>query len=372
MTPGRSAPASASARASDVAEPGDAAPPQPARASGGGSGDDVDSAAAVVETLKALGRDSIAARIRMRIARAIELDERAVATAVAKLPSSATLILAAQHHRVVSTRRMAAGCAGGSTPGSAEFRAAVLAAWAGADTQLLVHSKKCAELLHARSHAGTLWTLTREEQLYFGARGAWQVAYALLEAVGDALTLLPPPSTPAGYRLLARDCCVAMRAVLQLDAAGQLMPEQLLSSIVPDLFVNPQAVRQGMADMLNLLLRDSPRMPISLLRLECGLTPEEEEAMKGLLARLEVSRASAESIASRTEKAAQLLQQLASEDLARNGLRACALPSCAAVEPHPRAFKVCARCRSCVYCGAEHQRADWSRHKRVDGCKAPQ
>jgi shikimate dehydrogenase len=47
-------------------------------------------------------------------------------------------------------------------------------------------------------------------------------------------------------------------------------------------------------------------------------------------------------------------------------------PGCTAVEPHPKAFKVCARCRGCAYCGPEHQRADWKRHKREDGCQAAQ
>jgi hypothetical protein len=32
-------------------------------------------------------------------------------------------------------------------------------------------------------------------------------------------------------------------------------------------------------------------------------------------------------------------------------------------------LKVCARCRRVAYCGAEHQAADWKRHKRQDECK---
>jgi hypothetical protein len=46
-------------------------------------------------------------------------------------------------------------------------------------------------------------------------------------------------------------------------------------------------------------------------------------------------------------------------DVARNGLRACALPSCGAREPEPRRFKACSACRAVVYCCAEHQRAHW-------------
>jgi hypothetical protein len=58
--------------------------------------------------------------------------------------------------------------------------------------------------------------------------------------------------------------------------------------------------------------------------------------------------------------------------VARHGLRTCALPECGATEPHPKAFKLCARCRSAAYCSAAHQQQDWRRHKRDDsdgGCK---
>lgn len=58
-------------------------------------------------------------------------------------------------------------------------------------------------------------------------------------------------------------------------------------------------------------------------------------------------------------------------DVALHGLRTCALPSCGATEPHPRFFKCCSRCRSVYYCSHEHQREDWSRHRRADRCIKP-
>ena len=361
MPPHRSTSPDASARTSDVAEPGDATPPPPAHASSGDD-DNGDCAAAVVETLKALGRDSREARMRMRYARAIELEERAVTTAVAMLPSSASLILAFLHRCVVSTRSMAAGCASGATLGSAQFYAAASAAWAGGDAQLLVHSQRCAELLHARSRAGTLWTPTREEQLYFGMWEAWNVADALFDAVCDALTLWPPPSTPASQRLLARDCGAAIRAVLQLDAAGQLIPEQLLAgSIVLDhLSVHPHEVGECIASVLDLLLSGSTRVPISLLRSECRLTPEEEEAMKRLSAQLAVCGALAKRSTLSMEQFEQLLQQRANNDLARHGLRACALPGCTAMEPHQRLSR-------CAPAAAAARTAAWSISAPIGG-----
>jgi hypothetical protein len=61
-------------------------------------------------------------------------------------------------------------------------------------------------------------------------------------------------------------------------------------------------------------------------------------------------------------------RQRGAADVARHGLRACALPECAQTEPHPKAFKLCSRCRGAAYCSAVHQQQDWRRHKRSDGC----
>ncbi len=57
-------------------------------------------------------------------------------------------------------------------------------------------------------------------------------------------------------------------------------------------------------------------------------------------------------------------------DVQHYGLRKCALPSCSAVEADPKAFKRCGRCKGVAYCGIEHCKADWKRHKKDDGCKA--
>jgi hypothetical protein len=61
----------------------------------------------------------------------------------------------------------------------------------------------------------------------------------------------------------------------------------------------------------------------------------------------------------------------ANQDVARHGLHTCTLPACDAVEPHPRFFKCCSRCRSVYYCSPEHQREDWPRHRVADRCTKP-
>ena len=54
-------------------------------------------------------------------------------------------------------------------------------------------------------------------------------------------------------------------------------------------------------------------------------------------------------------------------DVAKHGLRDCALPSCAKTERTANEFKLCAGCRSQVYCCLEHQALDWKAHKKA--CK---
>jgi hypothetical protein len=106
------------------------------------------------------------------------------------------------------------------------------------------------------------------------------------------------------------------------------------------------------------------------MRAPCGLTAAEEMALRQLAER---HKAAAErkqqELPNQLKDLKAKSQQAASDDLARHGLRRCALPSCGAQEPHPKLFKLCGRCRGAAYCGAAHSVEDWKRHKREDGCK---
>ena len=51
-------------------------------------------------------------------------------------------------------------------------------------------------------------------------------------------------------------------------------------------------------------------------------------------------------------------------DIAKHGLRDCALPSCAKTEKTVKEFSLCAGCRAQVYCCLEHQALDWKAHKK--------
>ena len=50
-------------------------------------------------------------------------------------------------------------------------------------------------------------------------------------------------------------------------------------------------------------------------------------------------------------------------DVAKHGLRDCALPSCSKTEKTVKEFAGCSGCRSVVYCCLEHQALDWRAHK---------
>ena len=52
-------------------------------------------------------------------------------------------------------------------------------------------------------------------------------------------------------------------------------------------------------------------------------------------------------------------------DVAKHGLRDCALPSCSKTETTVKEFAGCSGCRSVVYCCLEHQALDWRVHKKA-------
>ena len=52
-------------------------------------------------------------------------------------------------------------------------------------------------------------------------------------------------------------------------------------------------------------------------------------------------------------------------DIAKHGLRDCALPSCSKTERTVKEFAGCSGCRAVVYCCLEHQALDWRAHKKA-------
>jgi hypothetical protein len=97
------------------------------------------------------------------------------------------------------------------------------------------------------------------------------------------------------------------------------------------------------------------------------MTRADEAALRRLAHRLR-SALSAEWVPQWNHAGLVVARERAAADVARHGLRRCALPSCGAQEAHPKLFKLCGRCRAAAYCYAAHGKDDWKRHKRDDGC----
>ena len=66
------------------------------------------------------------------------------------------------------------------------------------------------------------------------------------------------------------------------------------------------------------------------------------------------------------EKVNETFNTMAAADLAKHGLRWCALPSCAKQELHVFDFKACSACKAVVYCSAEHGALHWTRGHRKE------
>jgi hypothetical protein len=227
-------------------------------------------------------------------------------------------------------------------------------------------SQRCLELLQGRWRAGTLLALTPDEDAYLSLDGA--TAYAMgaelyASTVMDAYTIWQPPRTAEERRSRLHAVYGALRGMLELDARGyfQHCPEtgMLLHSPRP-------AMQQAMSVLLDLALDTSDLFGVAEALRRVHLSAVEEAALRDLARRFKYDYAAHRSNDGMVQRT---LQARGEADVARHGLRACALPECAATEPQPKTFKLCARCQRVVYCCKEHQTEDWRRHKRADGCK---
>jgi hypothetical protein len=299
-----------------------------------------------------------------RTARTLELYERAVAAAEAALPRD-SLITAncLTDARRIRNRQGIAAVHGGRGPLTFDV---LKAAWSGGE-RIQVLSQQCLLICHDRWRAGTLLTPTPEEIAFFaGSAMAAPLQGAVLfwACANDVAAMWPPAHARAESEARLHAIYDSLRAALEVVSRGLLhggaTPAD--AQMTRDPFARAAAIREG---FLLVVLRGAGGLPQQLHRV-CGLSRAEEEALRRMVDWNQVAtRSSQLLLASLAEQ-----QQRADADVARHGLRACALPECAQTEPHPKAFKVCGRCRAVVYCSAAHQAEDWRRHKREDGCKA--
>jgi hypothetical protein len=171
----------------------------------------------------------------------------------------------------------------------------------------------------------------------------------------------------------------ALRALLEMDARGDWeryprldAPRSLLvpaAGVVKDTASSPAILVQAAHALLsNFLMLGGGEGSAGLLhrlRASGGLVREEEVALRKLLQRIGALSRDVCAPMTHAEVHAGVRHQAAA-DVARHGLRRCALPSCGATEPHHGFFKRCSRCRAVAYCGTAHQGEDWRRHKRAE------
>jgi uncharacterized protein (DUF983 family) len=182
------------------------------------------------------------------------------------------------------------------TPG---YAVALTAAWA-RDEQALLLSQRCLALLHARWRAGSLLSLTPEEAAFF-----------------------------AGLQMR---CPGASR--------GRL--DDVFSSTLDTL-----------RNVLTFSLLGPPRgLLLQKLRSVCGLTPADENVLRELQQHNEALRQGKVSAADELAS----IQARSAADVARHGLRCCALPACGDTEAHPKLYNEALRSlprRRLLLCAAQ-------------------
>jgi hypothetical protein len=314
-----------------------------------------------------------------RIARTVELYERALAAADADatVPHDSALVAVALHLLYYArVRDVELRTVGVVAADDDEGRgAARMAAWR-AEPRSLALAQRALALLLARVTAGTLFapltplerrTCEHPTQLLRHGQGELprQRAEHLFCVACDAAVWWPPLSDPAAEEARLRGVAGAARAVLTMHAHGMMRDGRHTRGV---LLSAPTALLT-----VKLLARvlDADAATVGLLpklRAINALTREEHAALRDEVLPFLVQQlreAKDKVLADNQERLHR-----AAEDVARHGLRACAMPGCGATEPQPKVFKVCSRCRRVCYCSQAHQAQDWRRHKREDACAA--
>jgi hypothetical protein len=308
-------------------------------------------AAALVAPVVQLDRAASDAGSRLRFARCLELYERALAAAEGlPLPHDSLVVAFCVSHVVEAHTKFREDVfAAGDTPQFEEF---VKTVWRGNERALSL-AQRCLALYHTRWRAGTLFTLKPEESAFLAIFPSPLQACAedYISQAQVAIYFWPPLRTPAEEQARLHAVYGALRTALEMDARPDL---RLRANTLNDLHLILVRLRDG-----GMLHR---------LQSTCGLSHAELTALIALAKRDRSSEGTAQE--EKTLATLGVYRERAATDVARHGLRRCALPSCNSTEPHPKCYKLCGRCRGVAYCGAPHCAEDWKRHKREDGCRA--
>jgi hypothetical protein len=295
------------------------------------------------------------ARMRLRLPRAMELYERALVLTETTMPVS-TLLVAWVLQQIMSTRTFLAAGSAAVTMDAAVYGPITDAAWRD-DEQLLQRSQRCLGLLCGRWVADTLLTPTAEEVYYaecFDRTAETLGAELFATWAMDALAYWPCAL------VVGADCLHGIHEALLATLAMQAMQRTRCVGLALSTSTVLCYVLQVVLDNASWLHR---------LRSTCGLTQADEAKLRMLHHELLQGRDARDEL---HNSSCGAVSALAAADVARYGLRSCALPSCGTTEQYLKTYKLCGRCRGVVaYCCAAHSKEDWKRHKREDGCAAP-
>jgi hypothetical protein len=311
-------------------------------------------AAELVAPLVQLSRAAENALHQLRYARGLELRERALAVAEALplLPCD-SLVTASLLFGVIATRTLLREDV--VAVAHTDERFAVLGeAWR-ADAHALHLAQRALALYHARWRAGTLFALRPEERAFldYSERPVQSCAEDYLVCANTAVCFWPPLRTPTEEEARVRGVYGALRAALEMDSR-----EDLASPCTTSLL---QVLRRL---VITLADNDTGEL-LRQLRSKCGLSEAEWNSLCRLTEIEDTVQDNQD-----TRSVLATFRRRAAADVARHGLRRCALPSCGATEPAPKTYKLCGRCRGAAYCCAAHSKEDWKRHKREDDCQA--
>ena len=281
-----------------------------------------------------------------RHARADELIKRAIAKAEELFPPDSLVVSSL----IVSAETMLMDLAG-------NVAASFGAGFEADDPRLEISLRRC--------RAGTLLEPTLDECTFFSLADAKTPL-----CLACAYQLLNPHSMPRFFRsnrsVLAPEVLRhGANIALEIEALGLLPPQHPSEGA--------SATTTSTWAFTNLIL-NSILQEATPGTLPCGLNAEQVAVLRGIAQRISepvkaTSGRTREAILAAQKIRIDLAAEVRAADVARHGLRSCSRPGCGATEPHPKAFKVCSRCRGAAYCAPSCQTQDWTRHKREDGCK---
>jgi hypothetical protein len=216
-----------------------------------------------------------------------------------------------------------------------------------ADDQLLALSRRCQALLSARWRAGSLLKPTLEEHAFFRCLQPDKEdaniigAELYIRGTAEMLCCWPESDSRAEHDARVHHLHDALLALLALARHGSPDAAQSPTAFHFSIDIDIKTAIAANA-LLAAVFNDAAGDLRSLLRATYGLAQADEAALRHVAP---LFKRHSDVCKQKLEDEAAETRASGAADVARHGLRRCALPSCGAQEPHPKLFKLCGRCR---------------------------